>query len=150
MRRKERQISRVDALAVLREAEYGVLSLASPEGEPYGIPLNFCLVDGAIYFHSATEGRKLDMLAHNSRVSFCAVGNTEVLPEQFGIRYESAIVTGTAREVSGSEKLNALEGLVRKYSRDHIDKGMEYISANAARTRVFTVVIEHITGKARR
>ena len=95
-------------------------------------------------------GHKLENLAADNRVSFCVVGRTEVLPEQFATRYESVIVAGRAQEVSGDEKQRALEGLAAKYSPGLEEAGLRYIAAQGPRTRVFKVAIEAISGKARR
>ncbi len=150
MRRDDRSISQDEAMSVLQKAGYGVLSVATPDGEPYGVPLNYCVIDGAIYFHSAGEGRKLEILLRNNSVSFCAVGGVKVLPEQFATNYESAIVSGRAEEVTGREKQIALEGIVKKYSSGYIMEGLEYIKANGAAARVYKIVVDSITGKARR
>lgn len=121
-----------------------------PTASLYGVPLNYCVIDGAIYFHSAGEGRKLEILLRNNSVSFCAVGGVKVLPEQFATNYESAIVSGRAEEVTGREKQIALEGIVKKYSSGYIMEGLEYIKANGAAARVYKIVVDSITGKARR
>jgi nitroimidazol reductase NimA-like FMN-containing flavoprotein (pyridoxamine 5'-phosphate oxidase superfamily) len=149
-RRKDRAISNQDALDLLLAGEYGVLSTVSPDGQPYGVPVSFCVIEEAIYFHCALEGRKLDHIASNNSVSFCVVGKTEVLPEKFGTKYESAIVSGVATEVFDPEKQGALTGLIGKYSAAHQEEGMKYIETSAARTRVFKISIRSITGKARR
>ncbi len=60
IRRKDRAITEKEAIALLKMAEYGVLSTGSKDGLPYGVPLNFCLIDFCIYFHSAMEGHKID------------------------------------------------------------------------------------------
>jgi nitroimidazol reductase NimA-like FMN-containing flavoprotein (pyridoxamine 5'-phosphate oxidase superfamily) len=52
-----------EARGILNKGEYGVLSTVSAEGQPYGTPLNYCLIDDSIYFHCATEGHKLKNLA---------------------------------------------------------------------------------------
>ena len=137
-------------MSVLQNAEYGVLSIASPNGEPYGVPLNYCVINGAIYFHCAGEGKKLKILSQNNSVSFCSIGAAKVVPEQFAMNYESTIISGKAEEVTGSEKQCALEGIVKKYSSHFIPEGLEYIKANAAAARVYKVVIQSMTGKARR
>ncbi|OIO59277.1 MAG: MFS transporter [Alphaproteobacteria bacterium CG_4_10_14_0_2_um_filter_63_37] len=150
IRRRDREIAASEAWAILRGGEYGVLSLASKEGLPYGIPLSFCLIDDDLYFHCAVEGRKLDILAGNPAVSFCVVGPTEVMPAKFGTQYESAIASGRAHEVFDAEKQKGLEGLLHKYAPDHFESGLKYIESLAARTRVFKVVIERVSCKARR
>jgi hypothetical protein len=51
LRRQDRAITEEEALALLNKAEYGVLSTVPENGEPYGVPLNFCVIDHCIYFH---------------------------------------------------------------------------------------------------
>jgi nitroimidazol reductase NimA-like FMN-containing flavoprotein (pyridoxamine 5'-phosphate oxidase superfamily) len=150
MRRNDRAISREEAEALLEKAEYGILSMASTTGEPYGIPLNFCMMNTALYFHCAMEGRKVEMLARNKAVSFCVVGETEVLTDQFAMKYESVIVSGNAQEVTGEEKQSALEVLVKKYSPAFHAEGIAKIAEDAEKTIVYKIVINTITGKARR
>lgn len=83
MRRKDRQAGEEDILRILKENVYGVLSTISEDGWPYGVPVSYVYEDGKIYFHSATMGHKVDNLAHSEKASFCVVGKTELLPEQF-------------------------------------------------------------------
>jgi len=150
LRRKERALTEPEANDILERGEYGILSTCGPDGGPYGIPLSYCLGDDAIYFHCAVEGHKLDDIAADSRVSFCVVGKTEVLPDQFATRYESVVVSGRATEVFDEEKQRALEGLLTKYSPAFHASGLDYIEAKRELTRVFKVKREAICGKARR
>jgi len=46
MRRKDRKITETEAFSILKKGEYGILSTTSPNGDPYGVPLNYCLIDG--------------------------------------------------------------------------------------------------------
>ena len=62
------------------------------DGTPYGVRLIFCVIDNCIYFHCALEGQKIDNIECNKLVSFCVVENTEILPDKFATKYESAIV----------------------------------------------------------
>jgi nitroimidazol reductase NimA-like FMN-containing flavoprotein (pyridoxamine 5'-phosphate oxidase superfamily) len=150
LRRKDRAITEEEAMALLNRAEYGVLSTVSENGEPYGVPLNFCVIDRCIYFHCAVEGRKIDNIKQNKSVSFCTVGNTEILPDQFGTKYESVIVSGEIEEVFNDHKQMALEGLLHKYSPDFFDKGLKYIAAMREKTKVFKITINNLSGKARK
>jgi nitroimidazol reductase NimA-like FMN-containing flavoprotein (pyridoxamine 5'-phosphate oxidase superfamily) len=150
LRRKDRALTEDEAMALLNKAEYGVLSTITENGKPYGVPLNFCVIDHGIYFHCAVEGQNIDNIKQNKSVSFCAVGNTEILPDKFGTKYESAIVTGEVEEVFDTNKQMALEGLLHKYSPDFFDKGIKYIEGLKEKTRVFKISIDKLTGKARR
>lgn len=148
MRRKDLAITHDAALTLLREAEWGVLSTVSESGEPYGVPLNFCLLDDAVYIHCAVEGRMIDCIAHKGEVSFCVVGDMRVLADRFTTQYESVIVSGRAEEVQGEEKRSGLLAFVEKYSPDYRDEGRAIIERLFDKTRVFRIVIEAVTGKA--
>lgn len=150
IRRKDRAITQDEATALLDKAEYGVLSNVYEKGEPYGVPLNYCVIDNDIYFHCAVDGKKLDNIKHNQSVSFCAVGGTEILPDKFGTKYESVIASGEIEEVFSNDKQIALEGLLHKYSAEYFEKGLEYIEGLREKTKVFKISINHLTGKARR
>jgi uncharacterized protein len=150
MRRKDRMITDPEIFSILEKGEYGVLSSVSSNGEPYGVPLNYCLMDQCIYFHCAVEGRKINNINDNPKVSFCVVGKTEILPDKFGTNYESCIVQGSASESFGEEKQLALEGLIHKYSASFLSEGLKYIEKLRDKTRVFKISIESISGKARR
>lgn len=150
MRRTDRAISEREAKLILEKGEFGVLSTVSPDGQPYGVPVNYSYSGDVIYFHCAREGHKLENLAANNRVSFCVVGGAEVLPEQFATKYESVIVFGKAFELADDEKHTGLLEIVKKYSPGFIDEGLKYIENAAHKTRVYKIGIESITGKSRK
>jgi len=150
LRRNDRAIPEAEAKALLNKAEYGILSTVSVDGQPYGVPLNFCIVENFLYFHHAIEGRLIENIKNNSSVSFCAVGETEIMPEKFGTKYESVILSGNIEEVFDAQKQTGLEGILAKYSPDFMEQGREYIKKLRERTRVFRMAISDISGKARR
>ena len=150
IRRKERSIEEKDAIELLKNGEYGVLSMVGENGYGYGVPLSYVLMDNNIYFHCAVEGFKLDSIEKNNNVSFCVVGKTQVLPEKFSTEYESAIAFGKAYEVDVEEKERALFSIIQKYSPGYEESGMEYIKRAAHRTKVVKIAIEKVTGKARK
>ena len=150
IRRKDREISHREAMELLDSAEYGTLSTVGPDGQPYGVPLSYAHKNGHIYFHCAREGRKLDNLAHNPKVSFSVVGKTKVLPEKFGTEYESAVAFGVATEALGQERYDALRWLLEKYCADFLEEGKQYIDLKDKATKVFKIEISHVSGKARR
>lgn len=150
MRRKDRVLEITEALEILKICEYGVLSTIDKNGYPYGVPLSYVYIDNSIYFHSATEGNKLDNILNNNKVSFCVVGKTSILPDKFSTKYESVIVFGKATEAIADEKNKALLEILNKYSPDFIEKGKTYIQNASSKTKVIKITIEHISGKARK
>lgn len=147
MRRKDRQLSEEQTYALLESGEYGVLSTADAQNDPYGVPLSYALLDGKIVFHCAAGvGHKLENIAQNPRVCFTVVGKTKVLPEKFSTAYESVIVFGMV--APAEDPVAALRALVKKYSPAYQDEGEATIVAAVQKTGVYAITIEKITGKA--
>ena len=97
VRRQDRLMDEAKALKLLENGEYGVLSMVS-DGGGYGIPVNY-VWDGknSVYIHCAPEGRKLEALKDNNKVSLCIIGEVNLLPNKFTTEYESALFFGTAQ-----------------------------------------------------
>lgn len=150
MRRKDRSIDKEQAIKLLENGQYGVLSTVGENGYAYGVPLNYIYYSGNIYFHCAAEGSKLDNIAYNNKVSFCVVGNTEPVPDKFSYRYESVIAFGHAAEVFNKEKEDVLIALMQKYFGEFKEKEMEYVQKNGIKAKVIKINIEHLTGKERK
>jgi hypothetical protein len=151
LRREDRQLDDATAMALLKRGEYGILSTSDKNNRPYGIPVNYVVMEESIFFHCATEGHKLENITANNGVSFCVVGKTELIPEQFSTRYESVVVSGRADIIKDNVlKKNALRALVAKYAPDHIAAGDAYIDKLMDKTTVVRIGIESLAGKARK
>ena len=109
--------------------------------------MNYAYKDNCIYFHCALAGHKIDNIESNPKVSFCAVGDTKILPSEFSTEYVSAVAFGVASEVQGSERYNALVLLLEKFSPEFIEEGKKYIEKLDKVTKVIKIEIEHISGK---
>lgn len=150
MRKRNRQMSKEAAEALLKSGIYGVLATADESSMPYALPISYVFLDGCIYFHCAKEGHKLDNIKANSKVSFCVVGDTMVLPDKFSTAYQSTVVFGRAQIIENEdERIKALFALIDKYSSEYKKEGKEYIEKAASATTVVRIDIEHITGKGR-
>ena len=149
VRRQDRLLDEEQAAALLRRAEWGVLSMCDAGGTPYGIPVNYVWDgDSALYIHCAPEGRKLRCLNQEPRVSFCIVGNVNLLPSKFTIEYESIVLTGLAvRHLDEQERRHALELLLDKLSPDDKQVGMKYAEGSFHRVEIIRLDITSWSGK---
>lgn len=101
---------------VLSSADVLYLTI-NTDSFPYIIPLNFVHLGNVIYFHCALEGTKLDLMAKDSHVGFCATTDVQIIREKFTTYYKSVCGTGHASVVTDSkEKLLALDALGRRYN----------------------------------
>ncbi len=153
MKRKDREISKADCEAVLRDAEYLVMATVDKENIPYAVPLSFVYFEGKIYFHSGMrKGHKACNLACNSLCSLAVVGKTlPVYTRNFTTYYESVIIFGRGKEVLDPQrKKSVLFALAEKYLPEYMENAEKDISASLDRTAVFEVSLDKITGKAKK
>lgn len=148
MSRPQYLTSKEDALAILEKGEYGVLCTASADGQPYGVPLNYCYDKdkGCVYFHCAKDGVKLSILSQNQKVSFVVVTRADLVPEKLDTSYESVIVTGTAALIQDDDEvLHALVLLCERLSPALADKVKNMNCM--ARVNIVRLTVDEITGK---
>jgi hypothetical protein len=149
MRRKKQQLSQEEAIAILERGTSGVLSLCGTDHLPYGVPLNYIYHEGALYFHCAQTGQKLDLITQNGNASFCVIGEDTIVPEEYTSYFRSVIATGTIEIVTDpSEKIAALEWMAKKYhptgTDDHRDR---VIQKELSAVCILAMKIEQLTGK---
>jgi uncharacterized protein len=148
MRRSEKEIKdRAVIDAIIRQCLVCRLGLFDGE-EPYIVPLCFGYDGEGLYFHSASAGRKTDILRKNKRVCFefdIPEGMREAEEGcRWGIRYRSVIGSGTAEIVDDQEgKKKALQIIMAQYS----DKEYIFPEDMVTKTAVIKVAIARVTGK---
>lgn len=148
MRRKDREITDpAEMMAILDSAPVCRLALADG-GEPYVVPLCFGVEGGAIYVHSALEGKKIGMLRNNPRCCVEVDVTEGPLPDDnpcsWEMRYRSVICTGTARFLTeNAEKRRALNCILAHYGGEEHD----FSEKNLERVCVIRIDIQDMTGK---
>ena len=126
MRRTDREITdRAQIMEIARRCTCCRLGFCTPTGA-YIVPMNFGVVereDGTIdlYFHSATEGLKLDYIRQQPHIGFEMDGAQELVPNEvacgFSYRFESIIGEGEVRLVEDpEEKRMGLQAVMEHYS----------------------------------
>ena len=147
MRRKRQMLSAKESEEILRRMTNGTLALHGDGGYPYAVPVSYVYSNGRIYFHTATQGHKVDALIRNDKVSFCVVEQDDVKPAEFTTYFRSVIAFGRARILTDeTEKRTALQLLADKYSSGM--PGLETEIAKGFRHLLMVEIdIEHLTGK---
>lgn len=153
MRRSDRQQSRQFALDLIDRCTHGVAAISTGEDTPYCLPLSFVRVGEKLYFHCAHEGRKVDLLRKNPRVCVTFVGGDEpafVPPAMYTSYFQSAMVTGTAREVTDpDEKRRALRALCEKLTPGDMAAFDLAMDKSLAATALWCIPMEEVTAKAK-
>jgi nitroimidazol reductase NimA-like FMN-containing flavoprotein (pyridoxamine 5'-phosphate oxidase superfamily) len=135
------------ALTQLEKAPFVTVCMAEGN-EPYCVPVSGVVMDGNLYFHSSTAGRKCAMLERNPRVFISAVGFSEPLPEEHTMRYQSVQAAGRAElvEEGSEEKVRALLALCEKFAPSNTGNERCAHKPNG-HVRLYRIVLEEITGK---
>lgn len=122
MRRKDREVSDSTKIREVIMAAHCCRLGFCDEGQVYIVPLNFGYEekDGKrlFYFHSAREGRKIDLISRTHSAGFELDANYQLNEGetacQYSARFQSVIGTGTVVFVENSEeKKAALQSIMR-------------------------------------
>ena len=147
MRRFKQEASREECLSILESAPRGILSVHGENGYPYGIPMNYFLADGRIYFHCALEGHKLDAVRADEKVCFTVLSEPVKNPGEWWNCFTSVICFGRVAEVKDEARKNAL---LRTLGRKLFPAGYDIeadMARNAHRALILELTIDHMTGK---
>lgn len=138
IRRQDRLLEKEKAISLLKNGEYGVLSMQDEENGAYGVPINYVWnKKNSIYIHCAPEGRKLHCIKRCNTVSFCIIGKTHIISNQFTTEYESIILKCRAYiGLNEEERINALHLLIEKYSPNDKVIGNQYAQKSFHRTEI--------------
>lgn len=150
MRRKDKAIGTEETIEMLKNASFGTLALNGVDGYPYSVPVSFGYDDNKIYFHGASSGLKYESIKADSKVSLSVVEKDDVQPSEFTTLYRSAVLYGNCTLVTDPDEIaKAYNVILDKYSKGFEKEGADYIKKYGAVTAVFTIEIEHLTGKGK-
>ena len=152
MRRQDREITDKNEIIEIM-ARCDVCRLAFNDREyPYILPLNFGMEEKnghiILYFHSALEGYKTELIEKDNRVSFEMDCKHELkYDEEKGyctMAYESVIGRGRVEVLPDEEKANALRKIMGHY---HHSEDTYFNPAAIPRTLVYMLSVEEMTAK---
>jgi hypothetical protein len=148
VRRKERAITdRAEIDAILYEGKVMHLAM-SLDDRPFLVPLFYAYDGHALYFHSARQGTKIEILKKNPHVCFEVSLGHGVIPSDkacdFEARHRTVIGMGAAVFVEDEQqKRHALDAIVGCFTQ----KKFTYPAPMLAQTAIVRIEIESLKGK---
>jgi len=153
MRRKDREVTDIKGIEeILHQCKTCHVAMID-EGLPYVVPLSYGykILNGNVlelYFHSALEGRKIDILKRNNKVCFeMANEGTPIFgdaPCNFGYYYASVIGFGEVVFIDDpNEKSEALAVIFKHQA----GRNVTFNAQQAETVCVFKIVSTEFTGK---
>ena len=153
MRRKDREVKNINEIEkILLQCKTCHVAMVK-DGIPYVVPLSYGykILEGNVlelYFHSALEGKKIDILRKNNKVCFEISNEGEPIyaetPCNFGYYFASVIGYGDAVFIGDiDKKCEALSIMFEHQSRREVI----FTSEQADNICVFKIISSDFTGK---
>ena len=151
LRRRDRQVNEKSEIeAIISRCDVCRIAFAD-NNIPYIVTMNFGFLPErqCFYFHSACEGRKINLIAKNNYVCFETDTDHALVEAEkscdWGMKYSSVVGYGRLNIVDdGIERKTGLDIIMRHYSnRDYFD----YNESVMEKVKILRLDIEDITGK---
>jgi len=152
MRRKEREITAIDEIeAIIGRCDVCRIAFTD-ENTPYIVTMNFGYSGGVqkkLFFHSAREGRKIDIIRKNNHVCFEMDTDHDLTSGMeacdFSMKYSSVVGWGDIFIISDDkEKREGFDSIMKHYT-----SGTEFTYKEDVfdKTMVLKLEIKTMTGK---
>ena len=154
MRRNDKEITNLDEkIDIIKKCKVCRIGL-SENNKPYIFPLNYGydFVNNTLtlYFHSAKEGRKMDIIKNNNNACFEVDCDTQLINAEKACKYSYAF-----KSVIGFGKIILLEDMneksdgLNKILKHQTEKGDTFIFTQdeLKNVTVYKMVVEEFTGK---
>ncbi|MDR0320365.1 MAG: pyridoxamine 5'-phosphate oxidase family protein [Treponema sp.] len=154
MRRKDREITDInDKIAIIEKCKFCRIGLCE-NNFPYIVPLNYGYNYEndklTLFFHSALEGKKIDIIKSNNNACFEIDCDTKLIEGEkpCNYSYEFSSITGFGKIIfleTNDEKSDGLKYLMRHQTGREIPH--VFSSDELKNVCVFKMVVEEFTGK---
>jgi hypothetical protein len=132
---------------VFAKAPYITVSMVTPNGEPYAVPLSLAMTDDkTFYFHCATEGKKNDIFNSNPVVWLSAVSKCKPMvgpkDNSFTLEFRSAMAKGIVELVTNrDEQIKGLRAVSERFLPNHMDAFDAAVERSLSRTLVYRITL---------
>lgn len=149
LRKFKQKLSNDEIIEILTRNINGVLACLGDEGYPYAVALSYVYHNHMIYFHSASDGHKIDAIRQHEKVSFVVIDEDRVMPELYTTFFRSAHLFGKARLINSNEPewFDGFKALNDKYCYVLPEQKIIDKIKSAPFTTMIAIDIEHMSGK---
>ncbi len=149
-RRREKDIESLEEIfEILRSQRYMTIACAR-DNIPYLFTVNYAFLkdEGLLYFHCASQGKKLDYISSNPKVWGTVIEDRGYLVGKCDYNYRSVHFEGEARiVVDESEKLLALNALIDQQEPEPESVKKMISLERVSSTMIVCIKINGISGK---
>ncbi len=149
MHRKNNEITDKSIInEILNKSEICRVAISDNEF-PYIVPFNYGYHENALYFHSATKGKKINLIRKNKKVCFEITYSSEIVKGEFACdwstKYRSVIGYGTIEIISDLQEMEkGLDVIMEHYGKT---ENNAYSEKSIKNMLILKLSIESLTGK---
>lgn len=141
---------KIEIKQIIDKCDVCFLGMSDENNIPYVLPFNFGYENDTIYFHSAPEGKKIDVLRQNPEV--CVAFSTdhklfyrnEDVACSYGMQFRSVVAHGKISFIDDfDEKQKVLNIIMRKYT----GKDFSYNAPAVTNVAIYKVEVTKIEGR---
>lgn len=149
MRRKNQEITNKKIIEEILSKSVICRIAMIDRDEPYIVPVNYGYSDNVIYIHSASKGKKIELLEKNNNVCFEIEYHSEIIKKEkacdWNTKYRSVIGYGNIEIITDEEsKKQGLDFVMKQ----HGSKGNNvYKNSSLKNMVILKLNIEKLTGK---
>ena len=123
MRRKDRELTAQEGLAIIDACEYGTISCVDEAGEIFSVPISVAREGGSVFLHGAPAGSKAKLLNDGRNVTLVCVSYARVpvlTDEQLdAIKDDGKALGAKVFTTEGDEYLRAKNRKPNRKSKDY-------------------------------
>ena len=148
MRRKDKEIKNKERINEILSNSL-ICRLAFTDKEyPYIVPLNFGYQSNVLYFHCALEGKKIDLINQNNKVSFEITNSYDIVKNDISCKwttkFSSIIGYGKIEIIKDfKEKVKGLDIIMQQHGK----KENSYSEKVVDKVNILKLKIESLTAK---
>jgi len=149
MRRNDKEIKEIAAIEeIIDKAQVCRIAMCD-NNQPYIVAMNYGYRSGNFYFHSAKEGKKIDILRKNRNICIEVDTDIELVTGskacKWGMKYLSIVAQGEIEFIEDpKEKAAALDIIMEKYAGQ---QKFEYQESALGEVLIIRAIITELTGK---
>ena len=149
MRKSRQEISDRSILEEILSSQHICRLAMVDDGRPYIVPVNYGYREGSLYVHSATAGKKIELLRQNPELCFEVEDTIEITRGEracdWSTRYRSVIGYGSVEILSDEDsKQLGLEVIMAQHGAPELK---EFDPKNMRAMVILKLTISSMTGK---
>ncbi len=135
---------------IINKCDVCYVAMVDKDNKPYVLPFNFGYDGTYIYLHSASEGKKINILKENNNVCITFSTDHQLFHRNkevacsYGMKFRSVVLNGKVRFINEYEKkIEVLNKVMEKYT----GESFKYNAPAVNNVETFIVEIDSITAK---